>query len=105
MLAHLVELSTSGGNPIVGASAVGPLVRVLTAAEVADTAAKPDGNMLRVASDVPVETLLPQLASHTEGVAVENGSGEIVGVATAHGVVAALARESAKRANGEEAEA
>jgi len=80
-----------------------PLVRVLTAAEVAETSAKPNENMPRVASTVPVETLLPQLASHAEGIAVENGSGEILGVATAHGVVAALAKEGSKRAGSEEA--
>ena len=82
-----------------------PLVRVLTAAEVAETSAKANENMPRVTSDVPVETLLPQLASHTDGIAVENGSGEILGVATARGVVAALARESSKRTESAETEA
>ena len=74
-----------------------PLARVLRAAEVANKAAKVTQRMPRVKGDVSVEALLPQLASHKSGVAVENDSGEVVGVATAQDVVAALALESSKR--------
>jgi glycine betaine/proline transport system ATP-binding protein len=79
-----------------------PLVRVLRAAEVANTAGKVTQRMPRVNGDVSVESLLPQLASNKSGVAVENASGDVVGVATAQDVIAALAHESSKRVDAEE---
>ncbi len=74
-----------------------PLARVLRASEVANKAGKVTQRMPRVKGDVSVESLLPQLASHKSGIAVEDDSGKIVGVATAQDVVAALALESSKR--------
>ena len=74
-----------------------PLVRVLRAAEVANKSSKVTERMPRVKGDVSVESLLPQLASHKSGVAVENARGQVVGVATAQDVIAALAHESSKR--------
>ena len=74
-----------------------PLARVLRAAEVANKAGKVTQRMPRVKGDVSVESLLPQLANHKAGVAVEDADGKVVGVATAQDVVAALALESSKR--------
>lgn len=74
-----------------------PLVRVLNASEVANSSTKVTQRMPRVKGDVSVESLLPQLASHKSGVAVENAKGQVVGVATAQDVIAALAHESSKR--------
>lgn len=68
-----------------------PLVRVLRAHEVIDAAAVPDVGRMRVAHDLPVEALLPMLAAHPEGIAVEQGS-QVTGVVTAQSVVAALAQ-------------
>ena len=70
-----------------------PLVRVLLAHEVTDPNAIPDGGRTRVSSDTPVEALLPMLAAHPEGVAVER-AGTVEGVVTAQSVIAALARLS-----------
>jgi len=74
-----------------------PLVRVLTAAEVATETIKATDSMPRVKSGVSVESLLPELSSHKDGIAVENDAGEIIGVATAQDVIAALALEGSKR--------
>lgn len=79
-----------------------PLVRVLRAAEVADPSGTATAEMPRVKGDVSVETLLPQLARNVTGVAVEGADGEILGVATAQDVVAALALESSKRIDASE---
>ena len=74
-----------------------PIARVLTAAVVADKQKKPTARMPRVAASTSIETLLPQLAAHKSGVAVENEAGKVIGVATAQHVVDALAKEAAKR--------
>ncbi len=74
-----------------------PIARVLTAASVADKGKKPTARMPRVSADTSIETLLPQLASHKSGVAVESDGGKLLGVATAQHVVDALAKEAAKR--------
>lgn len=70
-----------------------PLVRVLQAGDVAlgDRQSTPD--MPQVASTVTVEHLLPQLAQHDGGIAVNDG-GAPLGVVTAQSVIAALAREA-----------
>ncbi len=74
-----------------------PLIRVLTAGEVAmDANGKSDG-LPRVAAGMTVEKLLPQLAAHENGVAVESADGSIVGVASSQSVVAELAREAERR--------
>ncbi|MEM8688159.1 MAG: betaine/proline/choline family ABC transporter ATP-binding protein [Pseudomonadota bacterium] len=82
-----------------------PIARVLTASTVVDKTKKATARMPRVAADTSVETLLPQLADHKSGIAVENRSGKVIGVATAQNVVNALASEAAKRPDGEEAPA
>ena len=74
-----------------------PLVRVLRAADVADTKVKKSDGMAEVQSGTTVEDLLPLLARHKAGVAVRGPRGRILGVATAQTVIAALAVEGAKR--------
>jgi glycine betaine/proline transport system ATP-binding protein len=82
-----------------------PIARVLRASEVADPAKTPTADMQRIDGDLPVETLLPHLASNMNGVAVHDSSGSVIGVATAHDVIAALAREAEKRPTPEDAPA
>ena len=82
-----------------------PIARVLTASTVVDKTKKATARMPRVTADTSVETLLPQLADHKSGIAVENASGKVIGVATAQNVVNALASEAAKRPDGDEAPA
>ena len=82
-----------------------PIARVLRASEVADRAKMPTADMQRIDGDLPVETLLPHLASNMNGVAVHDSSGSVIGVATAHDVIAALAREAEKRPDREDAPA
>ncbi len=74
-----------------------PISRVLTAAEVADASAQTVDGMPEVGGAVSVEELLPQLASHAEGIAVRGDDGGLLGVATAQAVIAALAHEAEKR--------
>jgi glycine betaine/proline transport system ATP-binding protein len=68
-----------------------PWESVLCAADVA----KPhDGSVKglgKVAADTPIDSLLGYLAEHKNGVVVEDENGEAIGVATASGVLAALA--------------
>ena len=64
--------------------------RVLCAHEVIDPDAVPDEGRPRVPAQTPVETLLPMLAAHPEGVAVER-SGTVEGIVTAQSVISALA--------------
>lgn len=73
-----------------------PLVRVLQAGDVAVKGAAKTADMPEVASTETVEQLLPQLAQHDSGIAVNDG-GTPLGVVTAQSVVAALAREAASR--------
>ena len=82
-----------------------PIARVLTASTVIDKTRKPTARMPRVSADTSVETLLPQLADHKNGIAVENAAGKVIGVATAQNVVNALASEAAKRPDDEGAAA
>ncbi len=70
-----------------------PLVRVLCAHEVIDTNAVPDEGRMRLPAETPVEALLPMLAAHPEGVAVDR-AGTIEGIVTAQSVISALARLS-----------
>lgn len=73
-----------------------PMVRVLTAADVAVTDLPLDASRPRIAASASVETLLPKLATHPEGIAVENAAGEVIGIATPQCVIEALAVESEK---------
>ncbi len=72
-----------------------PMVRVLRATEVTDPDAGAADGRRRVPGDLSVEALLPMLAAHPEGVAVEQ-AGTVSGVVTAQSVVRALARLSEK---------
>jgi predicted transcriptional regulator len=56
--------------------------------------------MPTVSSETCVEDILPQLANHTEGIAVTS-EGKIIGVVNADSVVAALAQESNTRNHAE----
>jgi len=73
-----------------------PLVRVLQAGDVMQTASTVDDHLPSVASTTTVEAILPELATHEAGVAVRDG-GNIVGLVTPKDVIAALAREAANR--------
>ncbi|MCR9146504.1 MAG: ATP-binding cassette domain-containing protein [Rhodobacteraceae bacterium] len=72
-----------------------PLARVLTAAEVIDKAARAADGLDRIAADMPVETLLPMLAEHPQGLMAER-DGLALGVVTAQSVIAALARHAGR---------
>ena len=72
---------------------------------VGGTAKTPTADMRKVDGDLPVENLLPHLASNVNGVAVHDSSGSVIGVATAQDVIAALAHEAEKRPATEDASA
>ena len=74
-----------------------PMVRVLRAADVLDPSQTVEDAMPREDADTSVETLLPLLARHREGVAAMR-DGRPVGVVTAASVIAALAQEKPHRA-------
>jgi len=68
-----------------------PWERILTAADIAEPPTNSTEGMGRISGNTSVEALLPYIVSHEAGVVVEGDDGAILGVATAHGVVAALA--------------
>ncbi len=68
-----------------------PWERILTAADIAEPITGSIEGMGRISGQTSVEALLPYMASHEAGVVVEGNDGSVLGVATAHGVVAALA--------------
>lgn len=73
-----------------------PLVRVLTAGDVIQSGLATKDNMPQFPATTTVESLLPELANHDDGIAViDNGS--VIGVVTPASVITALARESAHR--------
>ncbi len=80
-----------------------PIARVLRAVDVADNSAKPTARMPRVKHDISVEELLPLLAGRKSGVAVEDAGGNVIGVATAQDVIAALAHASEHASHAAEA--
>ena len=68
-----------------------PWSKVLKAGNVVQV---PNGSvegLAHVDADMPLEQAMPELARNPAGVAVRNGSGNVVGLLTAQGVVAALA--------------
>lgn len=73
-----------------------PLVRVLLAGDVMQKDHPHQDHMPSVASTTTVEAILPALAKHEDGVAVNDG-GNIVGIVTPASVITALAREAAHR--------
>ena len=69
-----------------------PWERVLSAADIVVPGdGVPGIDIKRVNGSMSVRTLLPLIAEHQEGVAVEDDQGKFLGFATAHGVVTALA--------------
>jgi len=78
-----------------------PWIRVLTAMDVAERIAGPYDDLPRVGASTPVQDLLPRIAASQRGVAVEAANGTIAGIATAHGVVTALARGNSAAPAGE----
>lgn len=69
-----------------------PWERILHAGDVVRPLEPRDTHVKgRVAQGITIETLLPYLAKHEDGVLVEDAAGEVLGIATAHGVMKALA--------------
>ena len=68
-----------------------PWESVLRAADVCEKAPRSIKGMGRVSADTQISSLLGYLAKHEKGVAVEAKDGSVIGVATASGVLAALA--------------
>lgn len=73
-----------------------PLIRVLLAGDIVQSGLTASDDMPRIASTTSVEAVLPELANHANGVAVEE-NGNLIGVVTPNSVIKALARESANR--------
>ncbi len=74
-----------------------PWIRILTAADIAETGTPPDDDQPRVDGGTVLEDLLTVIASHPKGVAVTDASGTVIGTATTRGVVAAMAAGSESR--------
>ena len=74
-----------------------PMVRVLRASDVLDHSQAVADGMPRENADTSVETLLPLLARHRDGIAAMR-DGKALGAVTATSVIAALAREEQERA-------
>ncbi len=68
-----------------------PWERILHAADIVEEPKGSTDGMGRISGDTSLEKLLPYLADHEAGVVVEAEDGVVLGVATARGVVAALA--------------
>lgn len=68
-----------------------PWERILHASDIVEEPKGSTDGMGRISGDTLVEALLPYLAEHENGVVVEDTDGSVMGVATAHGVVSALA--------------
>jgi glycine betaine/proline transport system ATP-binding protein len=68
-----------------------PWERILSAADIVEAPNGSIDGLKRVPGDTLVETLLSELAENEMGVAVEGNDGTILGVATARGLVTALA--------------
>jgi len=68
-----------------------PWESILTAADIVEPQARPLEKLHKVGSDTLVEDLLRYLGDNDRGVAVESTDGTLLGVATAQGVVRALA--------------
>ncbi len=68
-----------------------PWESILRAADIVESHQGSVSGMKKISGDTLIESLLPYLAEHESGVAVEDENGAIMGVVTARGVVAALA--------------
>ncbi len=67
-----------------------PFERFLKAGDIVE---KKSGNinvLNRIAIDTPLKEILPLLAKHTEGLAIENNNKEVVGTTTPQGVIKAM---------------
>ncbi len=71
-----------------------PWESILRAADIVEKHQESVEGMKRIPGDTLIESLLSYLAEHESGVAVEDENGEVTGVVTARGVVAALAAGS-----------
>ena len=71
-----------------------PWEGVLRAADIAEQPQGPVDGLERIPGDTLIENMLRHLADHEEGVVVEGEDGSVLGIATARGVVAALASGS-----------
>ncbi len=74
-----------------------PWESVLRAADIAEVPESSIDGLRRVSGDTLIDELLGYLAEHDEGLAVEGADGEVLGVATARGVVGALASGSSNK--------
>lgn len=76
-----------------------PVARVLTARDALVEGVKPAKAVPAntVPATMTVETLLPMLATHPEGLGVSGANGAVLGFVTAESVVAALAHEAHKQ--------
>lgn len=73
-----------------------PLIRVLLAGDIVQSGLVATDDMPRIENSTAVEVILPELANHTNGVAVTE-NGKVIGVVTSSSVISALARETANR--------
>ncbi len=74
-----------------------PWIRILKAADIAEQAGAPAEGLPTVDGDTVLEDLLPIIASSEKGVAVTDGAGKLLGTATTHGIIVALAAGSESR--------
>lgn len=75
-----------------------PWENFLTVGDIAEPPiGKPVGNIRRVRADTQVSELLGYLSQHQDGVQVEDQHGGVLGIATAQGLVAALATGNSDR--------
>ena len=79
-----------------------PWERILRASDIAEPSGTAPDGLDRVAGDAPVETILPELARASSGVAVEAADGTVIGVATARSFASALATGSGAPATAQE---
>ncbi len=68
-----------------------PWERILRASDIVSIPADSTEGLKRVAGDILVEALLPDLAEQERGVVVEDADGSVIGIATARDLAAALA--------------
>lgn len=74
-----------------------PWENVLCAADIAEQANGSTENKQRVSGDTPISELLNFLANHHDGLVVEDAHGSVLGMATARGVLSALAAGSSNQ--------
>ena len=67
-----------------------PRIRVLNASQVAEPVQGDVSRMPSVGADISVEDMLPKLARHPSGVAIRDAEDQVLGMASANGVIRAL---------------